>query len=129
VLSAAAETGNFAIGVDSNQDFIQPGSVIVSMLKKVDVSTFLLVKDTMEGNFKGGFQQISMAQGATGLSWDEGSKDFEENGPADMVSQLPDVKAKVDEYRQKILNGEYKVCDALNGADAAECAGLAAGGS
>jgi basic membrane protein A len=127
VLSAAAETGNFAIGVDSNQDFIQPGSVIVSMLKKVDVSTFLLVKNTMEGNFQGGFQQISMEQGATGLSWDEGSKDFEENGPADMVSQLADVKARVEEYREQILSGDLKVCDALNAADAAECAGLAAG--
>jgi basic membrane protein A len=129
VLSAAAEQGKFAIGVDSNQDYIQPGSVIVSMLKKVDVSTFLLVKNTMEGNFKGGFQQISMAEGATGLSWDEGSKDFEEKGPADMVSKLPDVKAKVDEYRTKITSGGFKVCDALNAADAPECAGLAAASS
>ena len=49
VLSAAAATGKVAIGVDSNQDYIQPGSIIVSMLKKVDVSTFLLVKDTLRG--------------------------------------------------------------------------------
>jgi len=97
------------------------------MLKKVDTSTFLLVKNTMEGNFKGGFSQINMADGATGLSWDEGSKDFEENGPADMVSKLPDVKAAVEEARQKILGGELEVCDALNAPDAAVCQGLAAG--
>jgi basic membrane protein A len=127
VLSAAAETGNFAIGVDSNQDFIEPGSIICSMIKKVDVSTFLLVKNTMEGNFKGGFQQISMAEGATGLSWDEGSTYFEENGPENMVSKLPDVKAKVEEYRKGILDGSFNVCDALNAPDASECAGLAAG--
>jgi basic membrane protein A len=126
VLSAAAETGKFAIGVDSNQDFIQPGSIIVSMLKRVDVTTFLLVKNTLEGSFKGGFQQVNMVDGATGLSWDEGSDFFEKNGPAEMVAKLPDVKAKVDEYRQKILSGEFKVCDALNNAEAAECAGLAA---
>ncbi len=126
VLSAAAETGNFAIGVDSNQDFIQPGSIIVSMLKRVDVTTFLLVKSTLEGTFKSGFQQINIADGATGLSWDEGSDFFEENGPADMVAKLPDVKAKVEEYRQRILGGEFKVCDALNNPEADECTGLAA---
>jgi len=128
VLSAAAETGNFAIGVDSNQDFIQPGSIIVSMLKRVDVTTFLLVKNTMEGAFQGGFAQIGMADGATGLSWDEGSTFFEENGPEGMVAKLADVKASVDEFRQMILDGEYEVCDALNNAEAAVCSGLAAGG-
>lgn len=129
VLSAAAETGKFAIGVDSNQDAIAPGNVIVSMMKRVDTSTFLLAKNTLEGNFKGGFQQISMADGATGLSWDEGSTVFEENGPEDMVAKLPEVKAKVEEYRQQILNGQLEVCDALNSPDAPACEGLAAGGS
>jgi len=128
VLSAAAETGMFAIGVDSNQDFIQPGSVIVSMLKRVDTSTFLLVKDTMEGNFQGGFKQISMQEGATGLSWDEGSTDFEDSGPDNMVAKLADVRARVEEYRSQILAGTFEVCDALNDAEAAVCAGLAAGG-
>jgi basic membrane protein A len=128
VISAAAETGKFAIGVDSNQDFIQPGSVIVSMLKRVDTSTFLLVKDTLEGNFQGGFKQISMQEGATGLSWDEGSTDFEDSGPADMVAKLADVRARVEEYRSQILAGTFEVCDALNDAEAAVCAGLAAGG-
>jgi len=128
VLSAAAETGMFAIGVDSNQDFIQPGSVIVSMLKRVDTSTFLLVKDALEGNFQGGFKQINMADGATGLSWDEGSTDFEDSGPANMVAKLADVRARVEEYRSQILAGTLEVCDALNDAEAAVCAGLAAGG-
>jgi basic membrane protein A len=125
VLSAAAETGNFAIGVDSNQDDLQPGSIIVSMMKRVDTSTFLLVKDALEGTFKGGFQQINMVDGATGLSWDEGSTTFEQNGPAEMVAKLADVKARVEEYRDMILNGGFAVCDALNGADAPACAGLA----
>lgn len=127
VLSAAAEVGKFAIGVDSNQDWIQPGSVIVSVMKRVDVSTFLLVKNTMEGKFKGGFQQISMADGATSLSWDEGSRDFEEKGPAALVGKLPQVKAAVEEYKGKILAGQFTVCDALNQPDDAACKGLAAG--
>jgi basic membrane protein A len=127
VLSAAAQTRKFAIGVDSDQDWIQPGSVIVSMLKRVDVSTYLLIKNTMEGKFKGGFQQIGIMDGATGLSWDEGSKEFEKNGPRDMVAKLPKVKAKVEEYRKKILAGRLEVCDALNKPNASPCKGMAAG--
>ena len=114
VLSAAKEQGKFAIGVDSNQDDIAPGNIIASMMKRVDISTFLLVKNAKEGNFKGGFSVIGMKDGATGLSWDEGSTTFEQNGPAELTAKLPEVKAKVEEYRTKILDGSYEVCDALN---------------
>jgi hypothetical protein len=34
----------------------------------------------------------------------------------------------VEEYRSQILAGTFEVCDALNDAEAAACAGLAAGG-
>lgn len=113
VLSAAKEKGLFAIGVDSNQDDIAPGSIIVSMMKRVDTSTFLLIKNALENNFKGGFSQIGMKEGATGLSWDEGSTTFAKNGPADMTGKLPQVQAKVADYRTRILNGSFAVCDAL----------------
>lgn len=114
VLSAAKEKGKYAFGVDSNQDDIAPGNIIASMMKRVDISTFLLVKNAKEGNFKGGFSVIGMKDGATGLSWDEGSTTFEQNGPAELTAKLPEVKAKVEEYRTKILDGSYEVCDALN---------------
>jgi len=124
VLSAAAQTHKFAIGVDSNQDWIQPGSIIVSVLKRVDVTTYLLIKNTMEGKFKGGFQQISMSQGATSLSWDDGSTEFEKKGPADMAAMLPKVKARVADYRKQILAGKFVVCDALNAPDVSACKGM-----
>ncbi len=113
VLSAAKEKGKFALGVDSNQDDIAPGNIIVSVMKRVDTSTYLLVKNALENKFKGGFSQIGMKDGATGLSWDEGSTTFADKGPADMTAKLGDVKAKVDDYRKKILDGSFVVCDAL----------------
>jgi basic membrane protein A len=114
VLEAAKQTGNFAIGVDSNQDWIQPGSVIVSMLKRVDVTTYTLIQWAKEGTFQGGFNELGMADGAAGISWDEGSTTFEEEGPADMVAKLPAVKETVETYRQRVLDGDYEVCNALN---------------
>jgi basic membrane protein A len=123
VLEAAAQTGNYAIGVDSNQDWIQPGHVIVSVLKRVDTTTYLLVEQALNGEFQGGFSELGMAEGATGLSWEAGSTTFAEEGPEEMTSRLPDIQATVDDYRQRILSGEYEVCDALNPTDA--CTGIA----
>jgi len=123
VLEAAAQTDNFAIGVDSDQDWIQPGHIIVSVLKRVDTSTFLLVEQALNGEFQGGFSELGMSDGATGLSWEAGSTIFADEGPEEMTSQLGEVEATVDEYRQQILNGEYEVCDALNPTDA--CTGIA----
>jgi len=54
VIEAAAETGNYAIGVDSDQDYMAPGHVLTSMLKRVDVSVYQTVKDVVEGTFEGG---------------------------------------------------------------------------
>jgi basic membrane protein A len=113
VISAAKEKAKFALGVDSNQDDVAPGSIIVSVMKRVDTSTFLLVKNALENKFKSGFSQIGMKDGATGLSWDEGSTTFATKGPADMTAKLPDVQAKVNDYRKKILDGSFVVCDAL----------------
>ena len=124
VLEAAAQTGNYAIGVDSNQDWIQPGSVIVSMLKRVDVTTYLLIESALDGTFVGGFNALGMADGAAGISWDEGSTTFAEEGPDHMTAKLGDVEAAVEDYRTQILDGDYEVCDALD--PTAACDGLGA---
>ncbi|MCF7875447.1 BMP family ABC transporter substrate-binding protein [Candidatus Bipolaricaulota bacterium] len=54
VIEAAAETGNYAIGVDSDQDYMAPGHVLTSMLKRVDVSVYQTIRDVVEGDFEGG---------------------------------------------------------------------------
>jgi len=113
VLSAAAERDLYAIGVDSNQDDIQPGNIIVSMIKRVDITTYDLIDSVINDTFTGGFSRLGMAEGAAGLSWDEGSTTFADNGPAEMVEKLPAIQEMVEEYRTKILAGEYEVCDAL----------------
>ncbi len=40
VLQAAADAGVFSIGVDSNQNYLHPGSVLTSMLKRVDNAVY-----------------------------------------------------------------------------------------
>jgi len=128
VLEAAAQADKFAIGVDSNlgvdsnQDFIQPGHVITSMIKRVDMTTYLTIQSVVEGKFEGGFKRLGMADGAAGLSWDEGSTTFADEGPDAMTAMLPEVQTLVEDYRTKILAGEFEVCDALSETDV--CAAL-----
>ena len=125
VLEAAAQRDLYAIGVDSNQDDIQPGHIIVSSLKKVESTTFDPIKLVVDGTFTGGFQKRGLKEGFAGLSWDEGSTTFEDQGPAELTAMIPEVKTLVEEYRAKILSGEYKVCDAFV-ADSPECVALLA---
>lgn len=89
VLAAAAERNLYAIGVDNVQDEFYPGHIITSVIKRVDNSTYELIDEYVKGTFKGGFRQLDMEDGCTGLSWDTGVDTFEKNGPADMVAKLP----------------------------------------
>lgn len=121
VIQAAAQRKLYAIGVDSNQDDIQPGFVIVSSLKKTDATTYDAIKLLTEGKFQGGqFLTKGLKEGFSGLSWDEGSTTFEKMGAADMTAKLPAIKKSVEEYRAKILDGSLKVCNAVD-ATTPEC--------
>jgi len=115
VLAAAAETGNFAIGVDSNQDDLYPGTIIVSAMKRVDNAVFSFVESVVNDTFAPGVTTVGLAEGFAGLSWDEGicSRTFDENGPEDMVAKLPAVRQAIAEAREKILSGELVVTNAL----------------
>ena len=45
MIKAAKEAGKFAIGVDTDQDGIAPGSVLTSMVKRADVAVETVMKD------------------------------------------------------------------------------------
>ena len=45
VLQAAADAGKLGIGVDTNQNYLHPGTVLTSMLKRVDVAVYNAFKD------------------------------------------------------------------------------------
>lgn len=116
VLEAAAETGNFAIGVDSNQDDLYPGTVIVSAMKRVDNAVFGFVESVVNDTYTPGETVVGLAEGYAGLSWDVGvcSRTFDENGPEDLVAKLPEVRAAIAEAREQILAGELVVTNVLN---------------
>ena len=99
VIQAAADAGKLAIGVDSNQNGIAPGSVLTSMLKRVDVAAYDTLKDAMEGNFEAGIVTLGLAEG--GIDWAQ-----DENN-AEIVSD--EVRAAVEQAKADIISGKIEV--------------------
>lgn len=63
VFEAARDMGALAIGVDSDQHDEMPGTVVTSMVKRVDVAVFETVRDLTEGRFAGGLTSFGVAEG------------------------------------------------------------------
>ena len=97
VLQTAADEGILSIGVDSNQNYLHPGKVLTSMLKRVDVAVYdaLAAGDELET----GVFTLGLAEEGVGYALDEN------NQP--LISD--EMKAAVDEARQKIIDGELEV--------------------
>ena len=77
---------------------------------------FSFVKEVVDDDYKSGLTKGGLEEGYAGLSWDVGvcSRTFDQNGPADMVAKLPEVRAAIDDARAKILSGEIKVTNQLD---------------
>ena len=99
VIEAARRSGRYAIGVDSDQDSLAKGFVLTSMIKKLDVAAYNELKAVMQGEFKSGPTSYGLKQNGVGLS--------EMKYTRDKISA--DVLQKIDDIRNKIINGEIKV--------------------
>ena len=53
VLQAAADRGKLGIGVDSNQNYLHPGSMLTSMLKRVDLAAYNSFKAAQDERLEG----------------------------------------------------------------------------
>jgi len=104
VLQAAADAGKLGIGVDSNQNHLHPGSVLTSMLKRVDVAAYNLFKDAKDGNWKSGVVALGLKENGVGWALDENN--------ADLVT--PEMKAAADKVKQEIVDGKISVHDYMS---------------
>jgi basic membrane protein A len=96
VYRAAKDAGKLAIGVDSNQNHLHPGTMLTSMVKRVDVA----VANAFRGT-KPGVTVLGLKEGGVDVAMDEHN--------AKLVSA--DMKAKVDAARAQIVSGQLKVID------------------
>lgn len=71
IFDAARQAGRFAIGVDSNQNPLAPGTILTSMLKRVDVAVLSALEDARAGRWTPGHRSLGLAEDAVGWSLDE----------------------------------------------------------
>jgi len=96
VYQAAKDGGKLAIGVDSNQNHLQPGTMLTSMLKRVDVAVYNAAKA-----HKPGVTVLGLREGGIDYAMDQHN--------AKLVSA--EMKAKVDAAKADIISGKIKVAD------------------
>ncbi|MBC2855956.1 MAG: BMP family ABC transporter substrate-binding protein [Cetobacterium sp.] len=92
VIDAAKEKGVYAIGVDSNQDGVAPGTVLTSMIKNVDVAVFDTVKAVKDGEFKTGVTIYGVAENGVGVTDLEFTKD---KIGAEKITKLKEIADKI----------------------------------
>jgi basic membrane protein A len=97
VYQAAKDAGRLAIGVDSNQNHLHPGTMLTSMVKRVDVAVYNAFKGTKGGTVN----NLGLKEGGVDYALDEHN--------ARLVSA--DMKAKVDAAKADIIAGRIKVAD------------------
>lgn len=68
IIQAARKAGRFAIGVDSDQDYLAKGSVLTSMLKRLDIATYSEVNKIVTNQFVPGIIHYGLRQNGVGLS-------------------------------------------------------------
>ena len=93
----------FVIGVDSNQNGVKPGFVLTSMVKRVDNAVYQIVQELVNGKFKGGFHVYGLDKDGVGYALDQ----FNQT----LIPQ--DILQEVEAAKQKIINGEIQVTDAM----------------
>ena len=101
VYQAAKDNSKLAIGVDSNQNYLHPGTMLTSMMKRVDVAVYNSAKAAADGTWKAGAQVLGLKEGGVDWAYDKYNKP--------LVSD--DVKAKVDAAKADIISGKIQVHD------------------
>ena len=98
VLQAAADAGIYGIGVDTNQNWMHPGSMLTSMLKRLDLTIFEQAEKTSAGTFEPGIHFLGLADGMVGYAIEDGQV-------------TADMQSAVEAATADIVSGAITVAD------------------
>jgi basic membrane protein A len=99
-LQAAGQKGVYSIGVDTDQSGADK-SVIVSAVKRVDVATFTVIQDVVQGKFQGGSLTFDLANNGVGYV------------PSPNFTLPADIQAEVTKVEGEIKSGQVTVPDTI----------------
>jgi basic membrane protein A and related proteins len=104
VLQAAKDRGRFAIGVDSNQNHLHPGTVLTSMVKRVDLAAYESFKAARNDSWQPGISVLGLKEGGVDWALDQHNEK--------LISA--EMKAKVEQAKADIIAGKIKVHDYMS---------------
>ncbi len=104
VLQAAADAGKLGIGVDSNQNGLQPGKVLTSMLKRVDVAVYEAFTAAKNDKFEFGISNLGLKEDGVGYALDDNNK----------ALITPEMLDAVEKVKAEIIAGKVQVHDYMS---------------
>lgn len=99
VLQAAADAGRLGIGVDSNQNHLYPGTILTSMVKRVDVAVHDCFAAARAGTWTPGHQVLGLAEDGVGYTIDEHNR----------ALITPEMEKAAEEAKATIIGGSLTV--------------------
>ena len=101
VFDAAEEKKKLAIGVDANQDWIKPGLILTSMLKRVDLAVFATIQEAQAGRFTSGVKRFGLHDRGVDYSIDQYNEKI----------LTESVRQRANELKTDIIAGKIVVPD------------------
>ena len=99
VFEAARELHKLAIGVDSDQYDEAPGTILTSMVKRVDTAEFETIKQAQTGQWTSGVKEFGLKENGVMWVYDGRNRNL-----------VPDAaRAKVDSLKAAIIAGSIVV--------------------
>jgi basic membrane protein A len=103
VIRYAKDHDKLAIGVDIDQSFLAPSSVITSMIKDVEGAVLGVIKEFSESRLSFGVErQLGLADGAIRLA------------PLGTGAVPPGLDAELEDIQRKVISGELSVPETEN---------------
>ena len=99
LFDAAEDQKKLAIGVDSNQNWVKPGFVLTSMLKRVDVAVYDVIENAKRGKFQGGVKRFGFPNAGIDYALD---KFNEKLLPAEVIKKVNAIKAEIAAGKIKV---------------------------
>ena len=99
VIRTTADAGKLAIGVDANQNYLAPGNMLTSMVKRVDVAAYQYFMDAHKGMFSAGVMQLGLAEDGVDWAVDEHNQSL----------VAGEIEAAVAAAKEGIIAGEIAV--------------------
>lgn len=101
VFQAAREAEKLAIGVDGNQNGLVPGTILTSMLKRIDIAVLRSLDDMRAGTWKAGLVTLGVREHAVGWAVDDNNRPL----------VTPEMEEAVETARRAIADGSITVPD------------------